>query len=147
MATDNCGVINNYGAIVTDPIEMNALRARVMDETRGAVTSFEGVVRNHDRDKHVTALAYTAHPTASQILQNVIDVIGATFPSIRCAVEHRVGALTIGDVALGVVVVSAHRGEAFAAVEMLVNQVKHEVPIWKNQEFIDGTSEWVGALE
>jgi len=56
-----------------------------------------------------------------------------------------VGSLTIGDIALVVATTSAHRGSAFAASRMLIDTLKAEVPIWKHQQFGDGTQEWVGA--
>ncbi|EON25529.1 molybdopterin synthase subunit MoaE [Nocardioides sp. CF8] len=61
------------------------------------------------------------------------------------AAVHRVGSLAIGDIAVVVATTSAHRGSAFAASRMLIDTLKAEVPIWKNQQFGDGTQEWVGA--
>ncbi|OUD86866.1 Molybdopterin synthase catalytic subunit [Clavibacter michiganensis subsp. michiganensis] len=65
---------------------------------------------------------------------------------MRIAVEHRIGRLGIGDVALTCAVSSAHRADAFAACGLLVDEVKQRVPIWKQQAFDDGTSEWVASL-
>ena len=58
---------------------------------------------------------------------------------------HRVGRLAIGDIAVIVATTAAHRGEAFAASRALIDTLKAEVPIWKHQEFADGTQEWVGT--
>jgi molybdopterin synthase catalytic subunit len=62
-------------------------------------------------------------------------------------VAHRVGHLAISDAAVIAVVASHHRQAAFAAVAALVDELKAEVPIWKEQTFADGTTQWVGALE
>jgi molybdopterin synthase catalytic subunit len=61
----------------------------------------------------------------------------------RFAVEHRVGHLEVGDIAVVVAVGAVHRGEALAACAHLINTLKAEVPIWKEQHFASGESEWV----
>ena len=63
---------------------------------------------------------------------------------LRVAAQHRVGSLTIGDLALIAAVAAPHRAEAFAACAELVEIIKARVPIWKRQRFTDGASEWVG---
>jgi molybdopterin synthase catalytic subunit len=112
----------------------------------GAVVSFSGIVRNHDGGRTVTLLEYEAHPSAAGILEAVTASVAADFPGVRIAIEHRIGALGVGELALACAVSSAHRAEAFAACTRLVDEVKHRVPIWKQQRFADGTSEWVGSL-
>ena len=64
---------------------------------------------------------------------------------IAVAVSHRIGLLRIGDVALAAAVSAAHRREAFAACIDLVDEVKRRLPVWKRQEFADGSDEWVGS--
>ena len=61
------------------------------------------------------------------------------------AVSHRVGALTVGDVAIVAAVSTAHRQAAFAACARLVDEAKARLPIWKHQVFADGTDEWVNC--
>jgi len=58
---------------------------------------------------------------------------------------HRIGSLSVGDLAIVVAVAAPHRAEAFRAFAELVDRIKHEVPIWKRQLFADGLSEWVNA--
>lgn len=126
----------------------------VESDTSGAVVSFSGVVRNHDREKEVDRLSYTAHPSAQKILEDVANRVAAKFSvsggldnraEVRIWAAHRVGALRIGDAALVCAVAAGHRGEAFAICSDLVDHIKKEVPIWKEQFFSDGTVEWVGA--
>ncbi|MBA2388899.1 MAG: molybdenum cofactor biosynthesis protein MoaE [Geodermatophilaceae bacterium] len=109
----------------------------------GAVVSFGGVVRDHDGGRGVDALEYVGHPTAEQIIAEVAADIAASEDVYAVAVSHRIGKLTVGDVALACAVSSAHRSEAFAACARLVDEVKHRLPIWKRQMFSDGTDEWV----
>ncbi|WP_407070641.1 molybdenum cofactor biosynthesis protein MoaE [Pseudarthrobacter phenanthrenivorans] len=128
--------------------------AAVESNTSGAVVSFSGVVRNHDSGKAVERLSYTAHPKAPQTLKDVLEAVAAeySFPDeaegpvpVRIWAAHRVGALRIGDAALVCAVAAGHRGQAFAVCAELVDRIKEEVPIWKEQFFSDGTVEWVGV--
>lgn len=134
-------------AIVTaEPIDLDGLRAAVTDATRGAVVTFEGVVRNHDDDRGVTWLRYSGHPLAEDTLRAAAESVCRDFPDVVVAVAHRVGHLDIGGLALGCAVASAHRADAFLACAALVDRVKESVPIWKEQAFDDGGTEWVQAI-
>lgn len=134
-------------ARVTDrALSVAACSAAVAGRASGAVVTFEGVVRDHDEGRGVTDLHYEAHPAAGDVLAGVARDIAARHPDVVLAVEHRVGDLVVGDVALACAVASAHRAAAFAACADLVDEVKARVPIWKHQRFTDGTDEWVAAL-
>ena len=63
---------------------------------------------------------------------------------IALAATHRVGDLVVGDLATVVAASSAHRADAFAAAQDLIDTLKSTVPIWKHQRFTDGDAEWVG---
>jgi molybdopterin synthase catalytic subunit len=133
-------------AVRDTPITVEECVAAVAGADRGAVVTFAGVVRNHDDGRGVQRLTYSAHPSADGILSTVADGVSAAHPGVRIAVLHRVGDLAIGGVALACAVSSAHRAAAFAACAELVDEVKARVPIWKEQFFDDGSTEWVGAL-
>ncbi len=143
-------------AVLSDaPISVDQAIAAVESDTSGAVVSFSGVVRNHDGGKAVLRLSYTAHPSAEQVLAEVVagllrDHAGeqdAAAAPVRIWAAHRVGPLEIGDPALVCAVAAAHRGQAFMLCSELVDRIKEQVPIWKEQFFTDGTVEWVGAGE
>ena len=121
--------------------------AEVWTPQAGAVVTFSGIVRNHDGGRDVRSLGYSAHPTAAAVITDVAARIAATYDGVRIWAAHRTGPLEIGDAALVAAVASAHRGTAFAACSELVDAVKAEVPIWKEQEFADGTVEWVGVSD
>ncbi|KQP72991.1 hypothetical protein ASF40_20625 [Microbacterium sp. Leaf288] len=136
------------GAFLSDePISSSLLSADVSAPTAGACVSFDGVVRDHDNGRSVTGLQYSAHPTAETVLQSVALQIAADHPEVSLSVAHRVGALTVGDCALACVVWSAHRGDAFRACIALVDGIKANVPIWKEQTFTDGGTEWVNSID
>lgn len=133
-------------AVLTTPLDPAAVRAAVWDETHGAVVVFEGVVRNHDHGRAVTALGYSAHPDADRVMAEVVAEVEAEF-GVRAMAWHRVGDLVVGDLALVAACASAHRREAFVACDALVERVKARVPVWKKQVFTDGSHEWVGLGE
>lgn len=126
------------------PLDPAQAEAQTWSERAGAVVVFSGIVRNHDAGQPVHTLNYTAHPSAEQRLKDVALGLAAQHESIRVWAGHRVGSLEIGDHALVAAVASGHRQEAFAACAELVEQIKAEVPIWKEQFFADGSREWVG---
>ena len=135
-----------------EPLSVDQAIAAVESDTAGAVVSFSGVVRNHDSGKPVDRLSYSAHPTAHRIMSDVVAQLvaehsGEAEQPVRIWAAHRIGMLEIGDPALVCAVAAAHRGQAFAVCSELVDRVKEQVPIWKEQFFSDGTVEWVGAGE
>jgi len=130
-------------AIADRPIDEHALEAFVLGSADGALVTFRGVVRDHDHGSSVTALDYQAHPEAQRFLEECCSELAAA-GGLSVAAAHRVGSLVVGDVALVAVVAAAHRGEAFAACERLVDLIKQRVPIWKRQHLADGVTEWVG---
>ncbi|MCF8526461.1 MAG: molybdenum cofactor biosynthesis protein MoaE [Candidatus Nanopelagicales bacterium] len=131
---------------VTDRVlDVRGLEALVDDPRAGAVVSFSGTVRDHDHGRSVATLTYEGHPSAESVLAEVAKEIDARFDIIALAVAHRVGPIPIGESALVAAVATAHRGEAFAACQALVDLVKERLPVWKHQVFLDGTDEWVNC--
>ncbi len=126
-------------------ITAEALASQVKSDSAGAVVTFSGDVRNHDKGKGVTSLNYEVHPTAQAIIEKITNEVVAKHDVVNAAVAHRYGAIPIGESAFVVAVASAHRAPALACCEELVERVKVELPIWKYQEFTDGTTEWVNS--
>ncbi|MCP9986532.1 MULTISPECIES: molybdenum cofactor biosynthesis protein MoaE [Streptomyces] len=132
-------------AIRDTPLSLDEVFRAVGDDSAGGTALFVGTVRDHDGGAAVDALGYSAHPTAEAELRRVAEKVAADFPVRALAAVHRVGDLVVGDLAVVVAVSCPHRAEAFAACRRLIDDLKHEVPIWKHQRFSDGTEEWVGA--
>ena len=131
--------------VVREPISASELVAAVEDRAAGAVVTFDGMVRDHDRGRDVIAIAYSAHPSADEVMAQIAREIAGR-PGLRAvAVVHRTGDLGIGDTALGVAVSADHRAPAFDAVRDIVEEVKKRLPVWKRQLFADGTREWSGC--
>jgi len=126
-------------------LSVDEVVAAVSDAAAGGVTLFAGAVRDHDENKSVTGLEYSAHPTALDQLADVAEEVGREYDVLAVAAVHRVGELAIGDLAVVVATAAAHRSEAFEASRALIDRLKQRVPIWKHQLFADGSDEWVGT--
>ena len=133
--------------ILEDPLSVDRLLGLVQDPAVGGIALFLGVVRDHDSGAAVISLDYSQHPTAEATLRRCAEETAAAHEVVTVAVEHRVGHLEIGDLAVVVAVGAVHRGPALAACAHLINTLKAEVPIWKEQRFASGTTAWVGLPE
>ena len=131
--------------ISENPINLREITESVLSAECGADVTFVGRVRNHDSQKQVIKLIYEAHPEASKQIIEISKIISKLFPEVNISTVHRVGELKIGDIAFVVATASAHRDEALNACRALVESVKANAPIWKNQFFSDGTNEWVNS--
>lgn len=127
------------------PLSVDEVLAAVTDPTAGGVVSFTGLVRSSDGGRVVTALEYSAHPSALARMTEVVAGVGSAPGVVAVAALHRVGPLVVGDLAVVVAASAGHRDEAFVACRRLIDEIKAEVPIWKHQLFADGTQEWVGT--
>lgn len=117
---------------------------RVRHPRCGGIALFVGVVRDHDHGESVSALDYSAHPSVVDTLGEVLAEVATRHTVARLGAVHRVGHLEIGDLAVVAAVSAPHRGEAFEACRDLIDTLKSRVPIWKHQQFSDGSDEWVG---
>jgi molybdopterin synthase catalytic subunit len=127
------------------PIDIPSLAAGLDDPSAGAVATFDGRVRDHNDGREVAGLEYQAYPalalaTGRQILEEEVARHG-----LLCArAAHRTGSLVIGESAVWVGVSAAHRGPAFDAVRAIMERLKYELPVWKKETYVDGSTEWVG---
>jgi len=127
------------------PLSVDEVLAAVGDPAAGGIAVFAGAVRDHDLGRPVTALSYSAHPSAADQLRAVAEQVAAKFDVHAVAAVHRTGDLAIGDLAVVVAVAASHRGTALDACRALIDELKATVPIWKHQRFAGGTSEWVNS--
>ena len=139
-------------AIGEGPLDAAALSALVDGPSAGVVVTFVGQIRDHDPEASgvVTGVSYTHHPDAAAILARLAEgLLAERDPrgEASLVVEHRVGRLAVGDLALVAAVATPHRAEAFALCSELVERVKAEVPIWKQQFTADGRHVWSGLAD
>lgn len=127
------------------PISAAAAIEAVNDRAAGGLGVFAGVVRDNDGGRGVARLTYEAHPAALDELRALAQRAAARDGVSAVAALHRTGTLDIGDLAVVVAVSAPHRAEALDTTRWLIDRLKHEIPIWKQQEFTDGAVEWVGG--
>lgn len=133
-------------AITEQPIVLSEHEELVSHRAAGAIVGFVGMIRDHDHGQQVRRLEYSAHPSAEQVMAEVLAEVAEQAVGVRAlAASHRIGALHIGDAALVAAVAADHRREAFEACALLVDTIKARLPVWKHQFFADDTEEWVGS--
>ncbi len=129
--------------LTTSPIDVAALLAAVQAPDRGGMAAFVGLVRDHHQGRSVLRLEYSAYGPMAEAECGRIVVDAEKRWRVAVGLQHRIGALAIGDAAVAVVVASAHREEAFAACRHVIEEVKRRVPVWKREYYADGTVAWV----
>jgi molybdopterin synthase catalytic subunit len=140
--------------LVAGPLDPRALEAEARSDQDGAIVTFAGVTRDHNEGRAVRGLRYEAYDEmARKVMIRLFEEAVKRFPIGRARVVHRLGAVPIGEASVVVVVAAPHRGAAFDACRFLMDRLKAEVPIFK-QEFLAGDggggddvgSRWVGEL-
>ena len=119
--------------ITTELISEAALLAnRQMSAESGAVVYFLGVVRGAEDGNAIQAIDYeTFKPMAEHQFNLLFDVMEKRWPIESVRLIHRVGIVQVNEPSLWVEVIAPHRGEAFAACQWLIDEMKRVVPIWK----------------
>jgi molybdopterin synthase catalytic subunit len=130
--------------ITSDPIDVAAVLERVRSPRAGAVVLFLGTAREFTGPRRTESLQYECYgEMAEKKLAELEAEAGRRWPLTGCALVHRVGRVPLGEVSVAVAVSSSHREEAFAAGKWLIDTLKQVVPIWKKENWADGTSDWV----
>lgn len=127
-----------------DPIDYQALTEQVRRNDCGAVVTFLGTVRELTEGRQTVALDYEAYPDmAERKMAEVEEETRRQWPVGDMMMVHRLGHLELGDVSVAVAVSCPHRAQAFEACRHAIDRLKEIVPIWKKENWADGTTEWV----
>ena len=111
------------------------LRQRVMSEGMGAAVYFSGVVRGTEDERNISAIEYEAfHEMAGHQFHLLFDQLEQRWPVESVRLVHRLGVVKVNEPSLWVEVIAPHRGEAFAACQRLIDEMKRVVPIWKKPQ-------------
>ena len=130
--------------LVREPIDTAQLVESATTPAAGAVVLFLGVSREFTADRQTIELHYDAYDEmATKELATLEAEARGRWPLVECAIVHRLGIVPLGEASVAVVVATAHRGDAFAAGQWLIDTLKERVPIWKQEHWADGTTEWV----
>jgi len=137
-----------HAAVVRAPLDPAAVLARVGSAEDGAVLLFVGVVRDHAEGGSVTGMRYEAYEEmASAVLAEIAREAAERLGTDRVAVEHRVGALSVGEASVAIAVSSPHRAEAYRASRYVIEEIKKRLPVWKKERYENGREDWVEGTE
>lgn len=138
--------MNGMIELTRQPLNPEAVTARVRRDSNGAVVTFLGTTRDFAEGKPVARLEYEAYePMALRKLEEIRQELRAEFGVSDVAIAHRIGAVDIGQISLVVAVAAPHRKAAFSACHAAVDRLKEIVPIWKKETFADGGDHWVAC--
>lgn len=130
--------------LTREPIDYHALTERVRRGDCGAVVTFLGTVRDLTGDRVTVALDYEAYPGMAEKKMAEIEAdTRSRWPVGDIALVHRLGRIEVGEVSVAVAVSSPHRAQAFEACRHAIDRLKELVPIWKKENWADGSTEWV----
>jgi molybdopterin synthase catalytic subunit len=131
-------------ALTDKPIDPTALLAQASSNAAGAVVLFLGTTREITAGRRTESLNYECYPEmAEKKLAELEAEARRRWPLTGCAIVHRLGHLKLGEASIAIAVSSPHRQQAFEAGKWLIDTIKEVVPIWKQENWADGTSEWV----
>lgn len=131
-------------ALLDEAIDDQRLKDFLQDEQCGALATFEGWVRNHNNDSQVTSLTYYGYEKlAINQGKRIIEEAKRLFDIENAVAIHRIGALEIGDMAVWVGVSSKHRYPAFDACKWILDTIKADIPVWKQEFYQDEPSKWL----
>lgn len=132
--------------VTQDELDGADLLHRMGSESDGAVLVFEGRVRDHNSGRAVVRLHYDAYrEMADDVLRDIASEALLEFGASAIGVRHRVGSLAPPSVSLVVAVAAAHRRPAYEASSYVIEELKRRLPLWKREEYADGTSQWLGG--
>ena len=119
----------------------------ILSEKNGAESIFIGRVRNQNSGKKVKAVTYDAYDQAviksfksiSNDAKNKFDKNAKIF------LEHAKGYVSVGEISILIAVSSEHRDEAFKICRYILEEIKHQTPIWKKEHYVEGNDEWLSG--
>lgn len=131
-------------SITKRPIHSQLLLEKLKNPKAGAIAVFEGWVRNNNEGKTVTSLEYQIYPAlAIKEGEKIIQEVYEKYAVEGAVAIHRSGHLSLGDTAVWVATTARHRDTAFKATRYIIDEIKHRLPIWKKEYYLDYPSEWV----
>jgi molybdopterin synthase catalytic subunit len=130
---------------ITDaPPSLDAARRFVADPSHGGFTFFAGVVRDHNLGRDVVAVSYDVfEPLALATLRAICARTQGAHGPCHVYVAHARGRIAVGEPSVVIAASTPHRAESFAACRAVIEALKHEAPIWKQEHYVDGDSAWV----
>jgi molybdopterin synthase catalytic subunit len=130
--------------LTSEAIDYAAVTEAVRSPAAGAVVLFLGTVRELTAGRQTLSLNYDGYDAmALSTMRQLEDEARKRWPVVAVEIVHRLGHLALGDISVAVAVSCPHRRQAFEAGQFLIDELKRTVPIWKQEHWADGTTEWV----
>jgi molybdopterin synthase catalytic subunit len=130
--------------ITPEPIDLQALLPLVSHPECGAQVMFVGTTRRWTGDVETEFLEYEAYEQLALEQMRALEVAARErWPLREVVLVHRVGRVNVTEPSVAVLVASPHRSEAFEAAKWLIDELKHHVPIWKREHYVQNGSEWI----
>jgi molybdopterin synthase catalytic subunit len=130
--------------LTREAIDAGALAGAAQSPEAGAVVLFLGVARRLTEGRETFELTYDAYEAmAVKELELLETQARERWPLVACSIVHRLGTVPLGEASVAVAVACPHRREAFEAGQWLIDTLKERVPIWKQEHWTDGRTEWV----
>jgi molybdopterin synthase catalytic subunit len=134
-----------YAEIRTSPLSLSEAELFIRDNAHGGSVIFQGSIRDFNQGRNVLTITYDVHESLA--LKSFKEIYNATIShwgeKFKIYISPYKGRLTIKEISMLVAVSSVHRQEAFEVAKFIVEAIKHSVPIWKQEQYVDGHSEWV----
>jgi molybdopterin synthase catalytic subunit len=133
-----------HSSIVQREIDVARLLDVVRSASHGAISVFLGTVREMNDGRDVSGIEYSAYAAmAEEEMERIVDEARHAFGVTAVAVEHRIGALDVGETSIAIVTAHAHRAPAIESNRYIIEEIKKRVPIWKLEHYADGSRDWV----
>ncbi len=133
-------------SLVRTPIDVGALLAEVAAPENGAASVFVGTVRSNNEGREVQGIEYSAYDAmAEKEIADIVAEASHKYGVTNIVVEHRLGNLAVGEASIVVVAAHPHRAPAIDAMRYTVEELKKRVPVWKLEQYADGSRDWVSA--
>ena len=128
-----------------EKISLKKANEFILSEKNGAESIFVGRVRNENSGKKVTAVTYDAHDQAViKSFHSICNDAKSKFDkSASIFLEHAKGYVPVGEISILIAVSSGHRDEAFKICRYILEEIKHQSPIWKKEHYAEGKEEWL----
>src|SRR5690606_29026806 len=129
-------------SISTETLNRDDLHLALSNDKAGAIVVFEGWVRNHNEGKKVKSLEYQIyHELAQKEGEKILSAAKSKFNLHDIKAVHREGHLSLGEIAVWIGATASHRDDAFKATRFVIDEIKHRLPVWKKEHYLDQNPE------
>lgn len=130
--------------LLEQPLDVTAALLAVQNPDCGAAVVFTGSTRRWTHGRETVELAYDCYRAlAEKELCELETAARQQWPIRECLIAHRLGIVPLGEISVIVAVAAPHREAAFSAARWLIDTLKDQVPIWKQEHWTDGSREWI----